>query len=181
MTATGDTDRKLDFRPGMDTHWEILQTGAESGGESFKANNWIGPGMGGPPLHVHPHADDVFELLEGELEVCVDGEWSTIRAGETAVAPAGRPHTFRNTSGKPVSIINHHRPPQRFEEFFRDMHSLIKQGKIKALPPKDPRSAIYAAMLFAVYPDEIKVVKPPNAVFSVLAGVGKMLGFKLEA
>jgi hypothetical protein len=60
------------------------------------------------------------------------------------------------------------------------MHSLIKQGKIKALPPKDPRSAIYAAMLFAAYPDEIRVVRPPNAVFSVLANVGKLLGFKIQ-
>ena len=176
-----DDNRKLDFRPGMDTHWEILKTGAESGGEYLEASNWIGPAMGGPPLHVHPHADDVFELLDGELEVCVDGEWSTIRAGETAVAPAGVPHTFRNSSGEPVLINNIHRPPQRFEEFFRDMHSLIKQGKVKALPPKDPRSAVYAAMLFAAYPDEIRVVRPPNAVFSVLARVGKLLGFKLQA
>lgn len=180
MPIAKDNDRVLDFRPGMDTRWEVLQTGAESGGESFSANNWIGPAMGGPPLHVHPGADDVFELLEGELEVCVDSEWSTVRAGETAVAPAGRPHTFRNVSGEPVSLINTHRPAQRFEEFFRDMQALIKQGKIKALPPKDPRSAIYAAMLFAAYPDEIKVVKPPNAVFSVLAGVGRLLGFRIS-
>ena len=164
----------------MDTHWEILVTGAESGGEYLKASNWIGPEMGGPPLHIHPHADDVFELLEGELEVCVEGTWSTVRAGETAVAPAGLPHTFRNSSGKPVMINNIHRPPQRFEEFFRDMNSLIEQGKIKALPPKDPRSAIYAAMLFAAYPDEIRVVKPPNAVFSALAYVGKLLRLRIQ-
>src|SRR5688572_24814988 len=94
MPAPEDGNRKLDLRPAMDTHWEILETGEESGGEYLKASNWVGPEMGGPPLHVHPHSDDVFELLEGELEVCVDGEWSTIRAGETAVAPAGLPHTF---------------------------------------------------------------------------------------
>jgi mannose-6-phosphate isomerase-like protein (cupin superfamily) len=181
MPAPEDDDRELGFRPGMDTHWKILETGAESGGEFLKASNWIGHEMGGPPLHVHPHADDVFELLEGELEVYVDGEWSTIRAGETAVAPAGQPHTFRNSSGKPVRIINIHRPSQRFEEFFRAMHSLIEQGKIKALPPREPRSAIYAAMLFAAYPEEIRVVRPPNAVFSALARVGKLLRFKLHA
>jgi hypothetical protein len=36
------------------------------------------------------------------------------------------------------------------------MHRLIHEGKIKRLPPKDPRSAIYAAMLFGKYPDEIE-------------------------
>ena len=60
------------------------------------------------------------------------------------------------------------------------MHTLIRQGKIKHLPPKEPRSAIYVAMLFAKYPNEIRVVKPPNGVFKGLALVGKALGFKLE-
>jgi len=36
-------------------------------------------------------------------------------------------------------------------------------------------------MLFAKYPDEIRVVKPPNGVFRALAFVGKALGFKLES
>jgi hypothetical protein len=35
--------------------------------------------------------------------------------------------------------VNIHRPAQRFESFFRDMHRLIHEGKIKRLPPKDPR------------------------------------------
>jgi hypothetical protein len=59
------------------------------------------------------------------------------------------------------------------------MHRLIHEGKIKRLPPKDPRSAIYAAMLIGEYPDEIRTTKPPNGVFKALAVVGKALRFKL--
>jgi hypothetical protein len=73
--------------------------------------------------------------------------------------------------------VNIHRPALQFEGFFRDMHQLIHDGKIKQLPPKDPRSAIYAAMLFNEYPDEIRAVKPPNALFTALAAVGKLLRF----
>jgi hypothetical protein len=58
---------------------------------------------------------------------------------------------------------------------------VIRAGKIKHLPPKDPRSAIYAAMLFGKYPDEIRTTKPPNGVFRMLASVGRALGFKLES
>jgi len=36
------------------------------------------------------------------------------------------------------------------------------------------------AMLFAKYPNEIRVTKPPNGVFKALAVAGKALGFKLE-
>ena len=67
----------------------------------------------------------------------------------------------------------------RSEAFFRDMHRLIHEGKIKRLPPKEPRSAIYAAMLIDAYPDEIRITKPPNGVFKALAVVGKALRFKL--
>src|SRR5215207_8330140 len=73
----------------------------------------------------------------------------------------------------------HHAAGGRSEAFFRDMHRLIHEGKIKRLPPKDPRSAIYGAMLIGEYPDEIRSVKPPNGVFKALAVVGRALRFKL--
>jgi glyoxylate utilization-related uncharacterized protein len=137
--------------------------------------------MAGPPVHVHPTAEESYEVIGGVLDVFVDGEWRTLRAGEAATAPAGVPHTLRNATTEPVHLINVHRPALRFESFFREMHALIQQGKIKRLPPKDPRSAIYVAMLFTKYPNEIRVTKPPNGVFKALALVGRALRFKLEA
>jgi hypothetical protein len=70
-------------------------------------------------------------------------------------------------------------PAGSSEAFFRHMHRLIHEGKIRRLPPKDPRSAIYAAMLIGEYPDEIRTTKPPNGVLKALAVVGKTLRFKL--
>jgi mannose-6-phosphate isomerase-like protein (cupin superfamily) len=179
--APAGAERVLDFHPGMPMRWEITRGAAETGGALFEATNWLDAGMPGPPLHVHPTADDSFEVIEGALDFCVGGEWKTIRAGESATAPAGVPHTLRNSTPDPVRAVNVHRPALGFESFFREMHALIARGKIKQLPPKEPRSAIYAAMLFAKYPAEIRVVKPPNAVFSALALVGRALGFKLES
>jgi quercetin dioxygenase-like cupin family protein len=179
-TSAGD-DRLLDFHPGMKMRWEITRSTADTAGELFEATNWVGPEMGGPPLHVHPSAAESYEVLEGTLDVCVDGEWRTLRAGESAEVPAGVAHTLRNATAEPVRIVNVHRPAMQFEPFFRDLHRLIAQGKIKRLPPKEPRSAIYVAMLFGKYPDEMRVVKPPNAVFKALAVVGRALGFKLES
>jgi glyoxylate utilization-related uncharacterized protein len=128
---------------------------------------------------VHPNTDDSFEVIEGSLEVSVDGQWRSLQAGETVTVPAGVPHTFRNASDKPVKVVSRIQPAGRSEAFFRDMHRLIHEGKIKRLPPKDPRSAIYAAMLIDAYPDEIRTTKPPNGVFKALAVVGRALRFKL--
>jgi glyoxylate utilization-related uncharacterized protein len=128
---------------------------------------------------VHPGTDDTFAVIDGTLEVCIGGEWRSVRAGETATVPAGVAHTFRNASDQTVEVKISMRPAGRSEAFFRDMHRLIHEGKIKRLPPKDPRSAIYAAMLIGEYPDEIRSIKPPNGVFKALAVVGRALRFKL--
>jgi mannose-6-phosphate isomerase-like protein (cupin superfamily) len=163
----------------MGMRWEITRSTADTAGELFEATNWLDPHMPGPPVHVHPTAEESYQIIEGALDVCVDGEWSTVSAGETATVPAGVPHTLRNASAEPVRIVNVHQPAQQFESFFRGMHSLIQQGKIKRLPPKEPRSAIYVAMLFGSYPNEIRTTKPPNWVFKSLAVVGRALRFKL--
>ena len=102
-----------------------------------------------------------------------------MRAGEAVTVPAGARHTFRNASDQTAKVKSTMRPAGRSEAFFRDMHRLIHEGKIKRLPPKDPRSAIYGAMLIAEYPDEIRSIKPPNGVFKALAVVGRALRFKL--
>jgi mannose-6-phosphate isomerase-like protein (cupin superfamily) len=176
----GSGDRRLDFHPGMEMRWEITRSAADTAGELFEATNWIGPEMPGPPVHVHPTAEESYEVIEGSLDICVDGVWRTLRAGESATTPPGVPHTLRNATKATVQIVNIHRPALQFEPFFREMQALIEQGKIKHLPPKEPRSAIYAAMLFGKYPDEIRVVTPPSGVFKALALVGRALGFKLN-
>lgn len=58
-----------------------------------------------------------------------------------------------------------HRPALEIESFFRELQRLIGDGKIKCLPPKERRSAIYAAMLFIKYLHEIVTKKPPNGLF----------------
>jgi mannose-6-phosphate isomerase-like protein (cupin superfamily) len=177
--AASDADRQLDFHPAMGMRWEITRSTEDTSGELFESTHWYDAREPGPLVHVHPNTEDSFEVIEGALEVCVDGQWRSLQAGETVTVPRGVAHTFRNASDKPVKVVSRIQPAGRSEAFFRDMHRLIHEGKIKRLPPKEPRSAIYAAMLIDAYPDEIRVTKPPNGVFKALAVVGKALRFKL--
>jgi mannose-6-phosphate isomerase-like protein (cupin superfamily) len=164
-TSAGD-DRRLDFRPGMGMWWEITRSTEDTSGELFEATNWIEPRMPGPPVHVHPTAEESYAVIEGALEVFMNGEWSPVHAGETATVPVGVPHSVRNATDEHARIVNIHQPAQRFESFFRDMHRLIHEG-------------IYAAMLFGKYPDEIRATKPPNQVFQTLALIGRALRFTI--
>jgi quercetin dioxygenase-like cupin family protein len=117
----------------MPMRWEITRSTADTGGELFEATNWIDPGMAGPPVHVHPTADESYEVIEGALDICLDGAWRTIRAGESATAPAGVPHTLRNATSEAVRIVKHPPPCPAVRILLRGMHGLIQQGKIKRL------------------------------------------------
>ena len=171
--------RVLDFQPGMAMRWEITRSAADTAGETLETVCWVGPRTGGPPVHVHPTAEESYEVIEGTLEVFIDGRWRTLHAGEKAIVPPGARHTLKNSSGEPVRLINTHRPALRFEPMFREMHLLISTERIRRLPPADPRSLLYAAMLFAKYPDEQHFVKPPQAMLNALAPVGRILGLRL--
>jgi mannose-6-phosphate isomerase-like protein (cupin superfamily) len=127
-------ERELDFRPGMDMTWKITRRTADTGGELFEATNWVAAHMGGPPVHVHPSAEESYEVIEGALDVFVDGKWSTLRVGETATVPAGVPHTLRNASAEPVRLDNIHRPAMQFEPFFEASRSTTKSPPPRSIP-----------------------------------------------
>jgi len=163
----------------MGMRWEVTHSSEETSGEMFRCMNWLDPAMPGPPPHVHPGQEESFEVLAGTLDVFVDGKWRQVRAGETATVAPGVPHTLRNATDETVKVATAIKPAGASEAFFDDMIRLVEEGKIKRLPPKEPRSAIYAAMLFASYPDWIRATGAPGVVFTALARVGRALRFKL--
>jgi hypothetical protein len=51
----------------------ISRKKADTAGELFEATNGLGPELAGPPVHVHPTAEESYEVIEGALDVCVGG------------------------------------------------------------------------------------------------------------
>ena len=174
-----EADRDLDFHPAMGERWEITQSTEDTSGELFCSTVWLDPHLPGPPPHVHPNSEESIEVLEGSLEVFKDGGWTTLRLGETATVPPNKPHALRNASDETAKVVIRIRPAGRSEAFFRHMHTLIAEGKLKRLPPKEPGSAIYIAMLFSEYQDWTRVAGPLSAVFKLMTFTGKVLRFKL--
>jgi quercetin dioxygenase-like cupin family protein len=175
--SPGGRDRKFDYHPVIGMQWEFTRATGETSDELFESTNWLDARMPGPPVHVHPNAEESFEVIEGSLDVFKNGEWTTLRPGETAVVRPGVKHTFRNSHDEPAKAVVRIRPAGRSEAFFRDMHRLIREGKAKQFPPKEPRTAIYAAMLYDRYPDFIRATGILKGVFKALAFVGKVLRF----
>ena len=178
MTSKGQ-DRILDFAAaGM--WWEITKSTADTGGEFFEATNIVAPGFAGPPLHIHPHAEESYHVLEGTLDVRVGGEWRQLGPGDSATVPAGTAHTLKNPHPGEVRLLNVHKPALAFERFFRRMNALVVDGKL-TLPPKNFGSLVHISMLFVEHENEIKSAKPPHAVMRALAFIGRLLGYKLPS
>ncbi len=56
-----------------------------------------------PPLHVHPHDDEGFYVIDGRLRLYFPGgDTREIGAGEFALAPRGVPHVYEVISDGPT-------------------------------------------------------------------------------
>ncbi len=50
------------------------------------------------PMHRHAHEHEVFDVLQGQGTMYLDGEAVELKAGDTIFVPAGVQHGFKNTS-----------------------------------------------------------------------------------
>jgi len=56
-------------------------------------------------LHAHAGMDKVYQVVEGEGMLLLDGRELPIRAGDMVVAPDGVPHGIRNTSAARLIVL----------------------------------------------------------------------------
>lgn len=126
----------------------------------------------GPPIHFHPKQEETFYVLQGELSVFKQDKWVTLKAGDMLTIPAKTPHSYKNTSKKPVLFEFHITPRVQFREMLEAMDVYVKQGKIKGT---DFKSVTYLCRVMADFPDVTQSVKPPQFVVQLMAGLNKLL------
>jgi len=61
----------------------------------------------GPRKHRHPY-EETFVILEGDIELLIDGISQQVGGGTITVIPAGTWHQFKVISEEPVNMINIH-------------------------------------------------------------------------
>jgi quercetin dioxygenase-like cupin family protein len=147
----------------------------ETGGEFVEMEFILPAGCIPPPPHVHPAQIESYEVLEGTFEVLVGSEWKTLTAGESASVPVGEQHTFRNSSGETVRVLNRHEPAIRFEQFIERINSSLAETGITR--PRDPRIAICMSVAMLEYDDTLVPSRRRDLIpMKVLAGLGRLFG-----
>jgi quercetin dioxygenase-like cupin family protein len=111
--------------------YTILVSGDDTAGRYCLIDMLIPPG-GGPPPHRHDF-EEMFSILEGEIEFTFRGNPSTAHAGETINIPANAPHFFKNASQNPARLLCLCSPPGQ-EKFFAAVGDPVASRT--SLPPK---------------------------------------------
>ncbi len=108
---------------------------------------YTGNEKGGPPLHVHPHQDEIFFIVQGEYLFQVGEDKHSLMAGDTIFLPRTVPHAFAQLTdnGKMFFLFQ---PSGKMEDFFRAI------GNLTSAPTPEQ-----GAKMFADH--DMKVVGPP--------------------
>lgn len=91
------------------------------------------PGTGIPP-HVHENEDEVFKVIEGEMELTVGGNTTILKAGDLAFGPRGVPHSWKIIGDSKAKVILSVFP-SGIEDMFEEL------GALPPGPPDFPKVA----------------------------------------
>ena len=116
---------------------------AETGG-AYSLTEHLVTAASNPPLHVQVGEDEAFYVLDGEIELEVDGQVAVARAGTFAFVARGAAHRFRVlTPTARMLVICSGKPADNLEDFFFAMGD---PASARVLPPP-------------AAPDEAKLVR----------------------
>ena len=75
-------------------HQQFKFTGKDTNGKflSIYQNN---PPNTQIPLHIHENEDEVYKVIEGEIEFTVDGKTTLLKSGDTIFLPRKIAHTWK--------------------------------------------------------------------------------------
>jgi len=111
--------------------YTVLVGGEETGGRYGLIDMLVPPG-GGPPPHRHDF-EEMFTILDGEIELTFRGETHRASAGSTVNIPANAPHAFKNKSDQPARLLCMCTPAGQ-EEFFMAVGDVVDSRT--APPPR---------------------------------------------
>jgi quercetin dioxygenase-like cupin family protein len=111
--------------------YTILLSGEDTGG-LYTLIDMLVPPKGGPPPHRHDF-EEMFTVLEGEIEFTFRGETLVARAGATINIPANAPHRFVNATQSAARLLCMCSPAGQ-DEFFLEVGDRVADRT--SPPPK---------------------------------------------
>jgi quercetin dioxygenase-like cupin family protein len=155
--VTADSDHVAHISLAGDTY-TILLTGDDTDGRYTLIDMHVPPG-GGPPPHRHDF-EEMFTVLDGEIEVTFRGGTTTAPAGTTVNVPANAPHSFGNHAHLPARLLCMCTPPGQ-EELFMEIGDPVADRTAPPPPLSERALAERMAKAGALAPKYATEFVPP--------------------
>jgi len=111
----------------------VQEDGTHTRGTLGVAEFEVPPHAPTPPPHIHHAHEEVFYVLEGELEFLAGTETVRASAGTFVMVPIGNLHTFSNPTDRPARFLNTF-TPSRYISYFEEMSKLLQAGVAPSSP-----------------------------------------------
>jgi quercetin dioxygenase-like cupin family protein len=144
-----DADDSLPHLGVVGDTYTILVSGADTDGRYTLIDMHVPPG-GGPPPHRHDF-EEMFTILDGEIEFTFRGVSAVATAGETINVPANAPHVFRNVSERSARLLCLCSPAGQ-EEFFKEVGVPVAHRTEAPPALDDAATAVFMAKAIALAP-----------------------------
>lgn len=114
-------------------NYRIIISGEETNGHYAVIEMIVPPG-GGPPPHAHPETQEMFHVLEGELEFKTeDGKQIVAKDGFVNIPFGGAVHCFKNLSENYARLLCTV-VPAGLENLFQEIGTPVKAGEFLPAP-----------------------------------------------
>lgn len=103
--------------------------GADIHGHLGLFENLIHPGGTAPGVHIHRHMEEMFYVLEGEVEILVGTRTVQGQSGAFVLVPRNTPHAFANRGTTPAKLLIMFCPGGEREKYFEGLAELLRDGQ----------------------------------------------------
>ncbi|SEO18799.1 Cupin domain-containing protein [Flavobacterium sp. CF108] len=114
-------------------NYRIIISGEQTNGNYAVIEMTVPPG-GGPPPHAHPETQEMFHVLEGELEFKTEtGKQIVTKDGFINIPFGGAVHCFKNTSENYARLLCTV-VPAGLENLFQEIGTPVKADEFLPVP-----------------------------------------------
>jgi len=153
--------------------WGRVAVSPEDSGGAFLRAEMLAQPTGHPAgPHFHPHQEEHFEVVSGELHYRLGDTTGTVGPGQEVTVPAGVHHDWWNEGDEVCHAFVTVTPPGNFQEMIGAVWGLAALGRTNDYGAPSPLDGILLAEAFS---DDAVFLKPPPVVQKALARVAAPL------
>jgi uncharacterized cupin superfamily protein len=85
---------------------------------------------------MHPDQDEYIFVLEGRIDLILDGKTTSASSGDLVCMPRGIPHAFFNNSGLPAEALFWAAPAGKLVDLYRRIHNMSSPSEVVKVSPE---------------------------------------------